>query len=229
MITTKAVKVSLLPEAVPEEAFAEASRFRDELYACLTMRGDEPFELADAVLCAPGAVHSAVELTLVPEHRRGHGAMYDALNQGRIEADWLRQVLVGLPLPRFPDGRGSGECADCCPRGPGCDALLDERLLGEAISDPVVADLQPRLQLRLGEQWTGNGTLPPTVAHSTSPTCTGNRSRPKRIRRAMPCSAVSGGAVAANRRMASTAAGPSRRSASFREKGSAATVLLRSA
>jgi hypothetical protein len=69
------------------------------------MRGDELFELADAVLCAPGAVHSAVELALVPEHRRGHGAMYDGLNQGRIEADRLRQVLAGLPLPRFPDGR----------------------------------------------------------------------------------------------------------------------------
>lgn len=105
MITTKAVRVSLLPEAVPEEAFAEASRFRNELYSCLSVRGDELFELADAVLCAPGAVHSAVELTLLPEHRRGHGAMYDGINQGRIEADRLRQVLAGLPLPRFPDGR----------------------------------------------------------------------------------------------------------------------------
>lgn len=46
------------------------------MYACLAVRGDELFELADVVLCAPGAVHSAVELTLLPEHRRGHGAMY---------------------------------------------------------------------------------------------------------------------------------------------------------
>lgn len=75
LIKTKAVRVSLLPQDVPGEAFAEASRFRAELYACLTGRGDELFELADAVLCAPGAVHSAVELTLLPEHRRGHGAM----------------------------------------------------------------------------------------------------------------------------------------------------------
>jgi hypothetical protein len=97
--------VSLLPEAVPGEAFAEASRFRDELYACLAVRGDELFELADAVLCAPGAVHSAVELTLLPEHRRGHGAMYAGLNQGRIDVDRLRLLLAGLPLPRFPDGR----------------------------------------------------------------------------------------------------------------------------
>lgn len=36
--TTKAVGVSPLPEAVPGEAVAEASRFRDELYACPTVR-----------------------------------------------------------------------------------------------------------------------------------------------------------------------------------------------
>ena len=64
---TKVVRVGLLPEA----AVGEASRFRDELYACLTGRRDELFELADAALCAPGTVHSAVELTLLPEHRRG--------------------------------------------------------------------------------------------------------------------------------------------------------------
>ncbi|WTK66115.1 transposase [Streptomyces anulatus] len=105
LIKTKAVSVSLLSQEVPGEAFAEASRFRDQLYACLTGRGDELFELADAVLCAPGAVHSAVELTLLPEHRRGHGAMYDGLNEGRIDTDRLRSLLAGLPLPRFPDGR----------------------------------------------------------------------------------------------------------------------------
>jgi hypothetical protein len=36
----------------------EASYFRDELYACLTIRGDELFTLADAVLRTPGAVHT---------------------------------------------------------------------------------------------------------------------------------------------------------------------------
>lgn len=68
------------------------------------MRGDELFELADSVLCAPGALR-AVELTLLPEHRRGHGAMYDGLNHGRIHTNRLRQALAGLRLPRFPDGR----------------------------------------------------------------------------------------------------------------------------
>lgn len=65
--------MSLLPEAARREAFAEASRFRGDFYECLTARRDELFELVDAVLCADGAVKSAVDLTLLPEHRRGHG------------------------------------------------------------------------------------------------------------------------------------------------------------
>ncbi|MGY5124211.1 NF041680 family putative transposase [Streptomyces nigrescens] len=97
--------MSLLPDDALEEAFAGASRFRGEFYACLTSRGDELFELSDAVLCADGAVRSAVDLTLLPEHRRGHGAMYDGLNHGRIDAERLRTAVADLPLPRFPDGR----------------------------------------------------------------------------------------------------------------------------
>ncbi|MFB7850819.1 NF041680 family putative transposase [Streptomyces sp. NPDC056053] len=97
--------MSLLPDAVRREAFAEASRFRGEFYECLTARRDELFELADAVLCADGAVKSPVDLTLLPEHRRGHGAMYGGLNHGRIDTDRLRTVLAGLLLPRFDGGR----------------------------------------------------------------------------------------------------------------------------
>jgi hypothetical protein len=99
--TTKAVRVSLLPDAVRREA----SRFRGEFYECLTARRDELFELADAVLCTDGAVKSPVDWTLLPEHRRGHGAMYGGLNHGRIDVDRLRTVLAGLPLPRFDGGR----------------------------------------------------------------------------------------------------------------------------
>ena len=63
------------------------------------------FELTDAVLCADGAVKSPVDLTLLPEHRRGHGAMYGGLNHGRIDVGRLRSVLAGLSLPRFDGGR----------------------------------------------------------------------------------------------------------------------------
>lgn len=103
--TPKAVRVSLLPDAVRREAFAEASRFRGEFYECLTARRDALFELVDAVLCADGAVKSPVDLTLLPEHPRGHTAMYGGLNHGRIDADRLRTVLGGLSLPRFDGGR----------------------------------------------------------------------------------------------------------------------------
>ena len=61
------------------------SRFRLEFHGCLTARGDELFELADAVLCADGPVRTLAGLSLAPEHRRGHGALYDAVNHGRID------------------------------------------------------------------------------------------------------------------------------------------------
>jgi hypothetical protein len=96
--------VSLLHHDVRQEAFAEASRFRGEFYECLTARRDELFELADGLLCVDGPVTSPVELTLIPEHPRGHGALYGALNRGRIDVDRLRALLADMPLPRF-DGR----------------------------------------------------------------------------------------------------------------------------
>ncbi|MFE3202337.1 NF041680 family putative transposase [Embleya sp. NPDC059237] len=88
-----------------DEAFAELSRFRVEFHACPTRRGDALFELADALLCADGPVKSLVGLSLAPEHRRGHGALYDAVNRGRIATDRLRDALARLPLPRAADGR----------------------------------------------------------------------------------------------------------------------------
>lgn len=86
-------------------ALGELSRFRHEFYTSLTARADALFELTDAVLCADGPVTTLVELTLVAEHRRGHGAMYDALNHGRVEPERIRRTLASLPLPRATDGR----------------------------------------------------------------------------------------------------------------------------
>ena len=62
-----------------------AGGFRQEFYHCLTARADALFELAEAVLCTDGPVRSLVGLSLAPEHRRGHGALYDAVNCGRID------------------------------------------------------------------------------------------------------------------------------------------------
>jgi DDE superfamily endonuclease len=79
--------------------------FRGRLYRCLTRRGDELFELGDAMLCADGPVQDLARLSLVAGHRRGHGAVYDALNAGRVDIGRLRWALAGLPLPAWPDGR----------------------------------------------------------------------------------------------------------------------------
>lgn len=52
------------------------------------------------------------------KHRRGHGATYDGLNQGRIDTGRLRSLPAGLPLPRFPDGRpvcGSNKIGTAAP------------------------------------------------------------------------------------------------------------------
>jgi DDE superfamily endonuclease len=97
--------VDSLHDHAQTSALGELSRFRQVFYASLTARADALFELTDAVLCADGPVTSLVELTLVAEHRRGHGAMYDALNQGRVEPERLRRTLASLPLPRAGDGR----------------------------------------------------------------------------------------------------------------------------
>ncbi|WP_260476509.1 transposase [Streptomyces sp. WAC 06783] len=97
--------MSLPPDPGRGDTFAKASRFTDDLFDCLTTRGDELFELVDALLCADGPVRAPVDLTLVAEHRRGHGAMYDALNNGSVDVPRLRQVLAGLPMPQAADGR----------------------------------------------------------------------------------------------------------------------------
>ena len=87
-------------ESGPFESFGVLSGFRQDLYACLEGRADELFELTDAVLCAQRPVRSLAELSLEPEHRRGHGGLYDGLNAGRIGFARLRRALDGLPLPR---------------------------------------------------------------------------------------------------------------------------------
>ena len=72
-----------LPDEDGAGPLAVLSRFRADFHACLTARSDEIFELADAVLCVDGPVRNLAALSLAPEHRRGHGALYDAVSHGR--------------------------------------------------------------------------------------------------------------------------------------------------
>lgn len=93
------------PTTGPSGPATTLATFRRHFYQCLYRRADALFELADAVLCADGPVTSLVGLSLAAEHRRGHGALYDAVNAGRIDIARLRVRLGGLPVPRMADGR----------------------------------------------------------------------------------------------------------------------------
>jgi hypothetical protein len=97
--------MSLLHRDARQEPLAELSCFRREFYSCLTARSDALFELADAMLCSDGPVRSLAELSLVGEHRRGHGGLYAAVARGRVDTGRLRRALAAVPLPRAVDGR----------------------------------------------------------------------------------------------------------------------------
>jgi hypothetical protein len=91
---------SLPPVAVEVEPVEMLCRFRQGFYSCLSGRADELFELTDALLCSDGPVRSLVDLSLAPEHRRGHGGLYDGLNRGGIEIARLRRTVAGRGASR---------------------------------------------------------------------------------------------------------------------------------
>jgi hypothetical protein len=88
-----------------DQARGLLAAFRGELYRCFATYRDALFELADAVVCKQDRVHVLAELSLEPEHRRGHGALYGAVNCGRVDVARLRWSLACLPLPAWDDGR----------------------------------------------------------------------------------------------------------------------------
>src|ERR1039457_1040465 len=117
------------PQPENDQARDRLAAFRRELYRCCTARAGALFELTDAVLCADGPVRTLVGLSLAPEHRRGHGALYDAVDHGRVEIGRLRRAVAGLPLARGAAGRlgpaagpgaggGGGGGGGCRCRGP---------------------------------------------------------------------------------------------------------------
>ena len=75
-------------------AYHGLREFRALLYSCLASRPDACMDLIDAILCADHAVTSLVQLSLAPEFRRGHGALYAALRDGRIDQERLATLLT---------------------------------------------------------------------------------------------------------------------------------------
>lgn len=91
----------------PRDGLGCLDRFRTGWYSYLGRRGDALFELTDAIACASSPVADLAHLSLEVEHRRGHGALYDALNCGVLDTGRLRALICAGPLPRItgPDGR----------------------------------------------------------------------------------------------------------------------------
>jgi hypothetical protein len=73
--------------------------FRSGLYRCLTRRADALFDLVDAVLTGAHPVRSLVELCQEKAFRRGWGAVYDGLANGRVDVAELGELLASCWQP----------------------------------------------------------------------------------------------------------------------------------
>jgi hypothetical protein len=75
------------------------NEFRHGVYGCLRRAGDALFNTMDA-LSSETAAHSFPELSLSPFFQRKWGSVYEAFEDGKINAEQLRQVFVQFaPLP----------------------------------------------------------------------------------------------------------------------------------
>jgi hypothetical protein len=84
--------------AVSEDPLGRLVAFRAAVHAAFGPRRDALFDVLDALLTA-GPVPSAVHLSVVPAHRRGHGSLYAALAAGGVPAAAVERLLAEVPLP----------------------------------------------------------------------------------------------------------------------------------
>jgi len=99
------------------KALAGLAGFRRGFYWCLWRCPDALSGAAEAVLTAPGPVASLPYLSLEPGFRRGHGMIYQALAEGGIDEEALRDLMVLCGLR--PSGRCSTVTRSTVPRSTG--------------------------------------------------------------------------------------------------------------
>jgi hypothetical protein len=92
--------LSILPEPGAGAGAGALAAFRAGFYDSLRARADTLFELTGALLCQSGPVTSLPALSPAGCFRRGHGALYDALGAGRLDADHLPDLLAGQQIGR---------------------------------------------------------------------------------------------------------------------------------
>jgi hypothetical protein len=92
-----------LPVSVPDRHHEDQLRrlitLRVGIHASFSARADTLFEMTDALSCDPTPLPSLPYLSLRPEHRRGHGALYQALGRGRVDPEAMRAALTGALDP----------------------------------------------------------------------------------------------------------------------------------
>src|ERR1700688_1651677 len=75
------------------------NEFRHGIYGCFERASDALFNTVDA-LSSETAAHSFPELSLSPFFQRKWASLYEAFEDGKIDAERLRQVFVQFaPLP----------------------------------------------------------------------------------------------------------------------------------
>lgn len=75
-------------------AFEELIRFRKNAYGAFNGWADTLFELTDSLTSCPTPTYSTPALSLEPEFRRSHGSLYKALNNGSVDLNKMRSLLV---------------------------------------------------------------------------------------------------------------------------------------
>jgi hypothetical protein len=100
-VTSSMACVSGACQETGRAALARFARLRREMYWCFWRRGDALADLADAVLTAPGP-GPLPYLSLEPCFRRGHGMVYQALGEGGVDEEALRDLLVAVRERDWP-------------------------------------------------------------------------------------------------------------------------------
>jgi len=89
-----------VPHSLPDPAHTPQldtlRHLRHAIHHSFTAWPDTLFEITDALLSSPQRPASPPWLTLEPSLRRGHGSIYRALRQGRIDTTALTQALTSL-------------------------------------------------------------------------------------------------------------------------------------
>jgi hypothetical protein len=128
--------------------------FRHEMYGCFGKAKDALFNLVDALASEAGA-RSFPELSCSPFFERSWASLYEALEDGRINVERLREVFLAFapPVGNTPsdpdlDAGATGHAHPFAPVGDTCSptatarksAGTGQRLSSQA-SDPSLRDL----------------------------------------------------------------------------------------